>query len=173
MSAVNAEDQNKQGTDPQTPAANSAGTTAAATGIDGAKADKGKKADKAPKTEPATSAGTAAATGIEKKSHTAHVSSGFTAPTAMEIDAAANNADFVAACRKVIKRADEIKAGNVAPAKMSSEVYDRLVKKYGKDFVTAQKGTNTTYFSRRTFSAMSGNKQGWKEVSQVMPETQN
>lgn len=62
---------------------------------------------------------------------------------------------------------------NKGPKKTVEEMetanYLRLVDTYGKDFVTAARGTNKGYYSRKAWNAMK-NKRGWIEVTKAMPE---
>lgn len=78
------------------------------------------------------------------------------------------------AFRKTLAIADSIvKSQSQGPLKtaeeLQSENYLRLVNKYGKDFVTAERGTNKAYYSRKAWNGMK-NKQGWAEVKRTMPE---
>ena len=85
------------------------------------------------------------------------------------------NPDLFDACQRTVDRARAIIAERNAEPKLTVEQmeqknYDRLVATYGKDFVTAKKGTNQGYFSRKSWNAMGKNKRGWAEVTKEMPE---
>jgi hypothetical protein len=90
--------------------------------------------------------------------------------------ALANSPEHYEAFKKTLAAADAIIAERArGPRKTLAELetdnYNRLVAKYGKDFVTAKKGTNSGYYSRKTWNAMK-NKRGWVEVTKTMPEVQ-
>lgn len=102
-------------------------------------------------------------------------------PNAEEIEHSAQymaeHHELFEACKKTVERARAIIAERNAPPKLSIEDlaaanYDRIVQKYGKDFVTAQKGNNKKYFTRRAWNNLGKNKQGWAEITKVMPEVQ-
>jgi hypothetical protein len=88
----------------------------------------------------------------------------------------AKNADLLDACRKTVARAEQIVKEREQGTKKTVEElaaanYQRLVDTYGKDFVTARKGNNRGYYSRKAWNQMK-NKRGWEEVTPNMPELQ-
>ncbi len=95
-----------------------------------------------------------------------------------ELEAAAGNETIVANARKIIAVADsKAKQKNkTAPVvtkdddELTAAMHLRNVKKYGKDFVTAKRGTNQMYFTRAAWNSMGKNKQGWVEQTKEMPE---
>lgn len=87
-----------------------------------------------------------------------------------------NSPAHLEAFRETIAIADRLIAErNAAPKKTLEEMevvnYQRLVNQYGKDFVTAKRGTNKGYFSRKAWNAMK-QKRGWEEIVKTMPEVQ-
>lgn len=100
-------------------------------------------------------------------------------PTAEQIEEyakkIASNTDQLDAIRQVLKRAEEIASIPNTPVKMTAEDlkaanHTRLVATYGKDFVTARKGNNKQYYTRKSWSQMGKGKMGWTEVTETMPE---
>lgn len=101
-------------------------------------------------------------------------------PNAEQIEHSAQfmavNPDLLDACRRTIARAEQIvrerEQGTKKTAdELAAEAHERLVKVYGKDFVTAAKGKNRAYYSRNAWNQMK-NKRGWAEVTPTMPELQ-
>lgn len=88
----------------------------------------------------------------------------------------AENPDLLEACRQTVARAEQIiaereKGPKKSAEELAGENHARLVKTYGKDFVTAAKGNNRGYYSRAAWNQMK-NKRGWVEVTETMPELQ-
>lgn len=103
----------------------------------------------------------------------------FPIPTAKQIqDSAemlAKNPDLLEAFKNTIAVAEQIIADRDQPVKLTAdelkaENHARIVATYGKDFVTAKKGNNKGYYSRKSWNQMGKNKMGWTEVTEVMPE---
>lgn len=100
-------------------------------------------------------------------------------PTETEIKAfaqrLADNPHQLAAFRRTLTMAesiikDQAKGPRKSPEEMAAINFQALVNTYGKDFVTAKKGTNNKYFSRKAWNGMGKNKNGWSEVTKEMPE---
>lgn len=87
----------------------------------------------------------------------------------------ADNPEKIKEGETLIARAKEIIAQRNQPAakttaELETEAYDRIVRKYGKDFVTANRGTSQKYFTRTQWVGMGKNKQGWVEVPPTLSQ---
>lgn len=92
-----------------------------------------------------------------------------------DINAMASRPESVEIAGRILAEAKRIQAEkNQPPAKTEEEIaaiaYQRLLTKYGPDFVTAKKGKDNMYFSRITWNHLPKGKQGWVEVTKQMPE---
>jgi hypothetical protein len=87
----------------------------------------------------------------------------------------ANNEAELVKFETLVKEARAIITERNKPKPLSVEEmeginYQRLVDRYGKDFVTAKKGNQQTYFTRKSWIALGANRNGWVEVTPEHPE---
>ncbi len=100
-------------------------------------------------------------------------------PTEEQIEGMTNmlaaNPAHIPVMEKCILKAKQIVAAKAAGTPQTAEekeaaYYAKLVRLYGKDFVTAKRGNNSGFFSRKTWNMMGKDKKGWAEVTKAMPE---
>lgn len=90
-----------------------------------------------------------------------------------DLEAIAQNQRIREACYAVVAEYEkQIAPKPLSVEEMASINYNRLVSQYGKDFVTAQKGSNKQYFSRHSWVQMPNDKYGWVEITTPLPELQ-
>lgn len=90
-----------------------------------------------------------------------------------DLGAIAQNQRIREACYAVVAEYEkQIAPKPLSVEEMASINYNRLVSQYGKDFVTAQKGSNKQYFSRHSWVQMPKDKYGWTEITTPLPELQ-